>query len=121
MHVERGTFFAAAMTVMGCARARATAAGANAVPGAAAEHNPRPDARGSMDKAPAEKADADDAIASSSTAAGSPNGRIDDPAPIPALNNLPSLSLLLLSSLSSWRPLCLVNQFVWTLDYGLVL
>ncbi len=57
------------MMVMGSARARGAAANARAGSGADTEHNLRPDTRGSREKAPVEKADADEAIASSSTAA----------------------------------------------------
>lgn len=73
---EKGTFFAAAaaMTIGGNARdlAVAAAAAVTTVAGVVAQH--RCDPRGSRDTKPAEKADADDAIASSSTATGSTIG-----------------------------------------------
>ena len=110
-HIERATFFAAAMTVMGSARARGAAANARAGSGAATEHNPRPDTRGSREKAPVEKADADDAITSSSTAACIPNRRIDDPAPIAAAVLITlSCSFPRRELLGNGRPQPLVNS-----------
>ena len=81
---ERGTFFAAAaaMKMRGDVRAFIAAAGAT-LAGVAVEQERDP--RGRRDTKPAEKADADDAIASSSTATGSPIGRIAERTPIPMI------------------------------------
>ena len=78
----RGTFFAAAaaMTMRGDARDLIAAAGARV---GVVEHECDP--RGSRDTKPAEKADADDAIASSSTPTGSPIVRVVERTPIPML------------------------------------
>lgn len=70
------------MTMRGDVRDLIAAAGAR-VTGVAMEHECDP--RGSRDTEPAEKADADDTIATSSTATGSPIGCVAECTPIPML------------------------------------